>query len=356
MLLSSGKVRLLAIVLFVRQFWTVLVVPAVVRNPSFWFVEQNAAPRANLMIAPASTYDDEWKTTSFPSFKDTGVIFFYHIPRTGGTTIRNTLLQGLVQKNLTYFRAFRPKDTRTVNDRIQAIVNGSRVELLLVELHGHVPGLPVWREYLHQWRTTAARTSSKNNHTIIPLFAFTVLREPAAFHVSYLHHFHSPRCTWAWCEPDLVQDDTTSDDPNQILARARPNHQCHLLGHGQEGNKKLKKKKNQPNHSWTDATDSWETVQRDLHAHWDWVGTTEGLQRLTLSVLSRILVQNCTVWRNMESFNARRRDNATTSVSLLLDSTTFGVSSALRDLSPQDVELYNWARSREQKKFKALQC
>ena len=109
-----------------------------------------------------------------------------------------------------------------MNNWIPNTLNGTRKELLFLELHGDIPPLSKMHELLQQWRHAA------NQHKV-PFFAFMLLREPVSFHVSYFAQFHKPSCKQHWCEPKTYPQTQKDFLKHGIY----PNHQCEILAHGQ---------------------------------------------------------------------------------------------------------------------------
>lgn len=299
----------------------------------------------------ASTADDKLKVNlpvqrnkraflalpAMPIFLDTGIVLFYHIPKTGGTTVRNNLQQ---HGNVTVFRALRRKDIATMDQLVEAVLERSRKHVLFIELHGNMPGLPDLQQQLQNWRRRAAQQN-------IPFFAFTLLREPVAFHVSYFVHFHSLGCHWNWCERQLY--DTSRVDA--LLQHAiQPHHQCHILWYGQRGNKQ-RSATPQPI-----SSEQCRRIHTDYLANdWDWVGTTEQLQNVTLPLLAHMLFQNASLGREMPAWNQRTANNNNTSTPLIrvgdLNETT---RQMIQAASSWDVTMYNNYRHRERMVMLAL--
>lgn len=213
--------------------------------------------------------------STFMSSKGGIVVVFYHVPRTGGTTIRENM-----QPFVSLFRVVKPRDWVEAERRIANVFQGSG-EKLLVELHGTIPGLVVLRERVQNWRNQSETSS-------VPLFTFTLVREPVSFSCSYFHHFHHPRCVWNWCERGTYpQDDAATFDEN-LLKTVVPNHQCKLLLLGQRESKK--RAFTSPDVVTTERCQN-ELVPL-LEQDWDWVGTTETLQTSTLPLLTRIMLKD----------------------------------------------------------------
>lgn len=198
-----------------------------------------------------------------------GLVIFYHLPKTGGTFVRDTL----IQNNIPVERVFSSKQLlgNKYGDRIQKLLTGEASELLVLELHGRFDGIPqlpirTWRDMAHQHG--------------VPFFAFTLLRDPVAFHDSYFYFFHRPGCEYRWCEPNIYDE----MNENNLLDSLVPNKQCELLYHGQ-----LELKWNiTEDRSVSKA--QCDVVEKVLSDDWNWVGTTEQISKTTMPILFRLLL------------------------------------------------------------------
>ena len=163
---------------------------------------------------------------TLPDFSSGGLVFFLHIPKTGGTTIRRNIEQFdhihyVFAKNYSTYWETAPlvEDMiGTENGKSYKSNNKNEIQnnntILFYEIHATTaPSFYKLRKRLRRWRETASR----NNVTI---FFFTILRSSLPYAIS--------------------QDE------------------CHL-------------------------------VQKELFDSMDWVGTTEGLSNETLPLLRNLL-------------------------------------------------------------------
>lgn len=192
-----------------------------------------------------------------------GVILFYHVPKTGGTTI---------EKLFNTTRVFSINQFLNLWDtKVKSILSRQQQELFFIELHGNIAGIQAWSHHIHLYQSLA------NIHGT-NFFAFTLIREPIAFTVSYFTYFHHPSCEARWCEADLYDLTETN-----LLQAGIHNRQCEIFFHGQRELKKL------PSRSDRSVTrQRCEQVQATLRADW-YVGTTETMSVDILPKLSEMV-------------------------------------------------------------------
>jgi len=246
---------------------------------------QNLCTQLALMRSPPSF------GLSSSDLSNGGVILFYHLPRTGGTTIR---------ESFDVVRLSRPRQFHQVDEAIE-----SENSTTLFEMHGNIPGLPALEEQISTWKSKAAQ---KN----IPFHMFTTLRDPVDHQVSYFLHFHGLRCKWSWCEKDLYEV-----SPENLLQASIPNRQCSILYHGQS------ERKTETPPAVTD--EQCNQVSQLLQKHMTWIGMTDSLPDTTLPLLAKLLKVPFVKAHS----NARRK-------SLKLDEQ---MTARLRSLSSMDAKL-----------------
>ena len=223
--------------------------------------------------------------------KGGGVIIFWHLAKTGGTTVRK---QCATLPGVDYMMLVTPQDyeggAQTIADRLTPLSvantggtseneiyrtetenvdqhNHSRSHTLFVELHGmNSPTVLGMEPHLQQWRQLSEQHGT-------PLFIFTILREPVSYSISFFNFFHQH----------------VTEQPSEYdLMRNSFNRQCHTLAAP-------------PGQSRTACAQ----LYHKFYQYFDWVGTTESLTTETLPLLQHL-------FRHKES-QTRFATNATSS-------------------------------------------
>lgn len=215
-------------------------------------------------------YDDNETKKTLPSFAKGGIIFFLHIPMTEGETIRQALQNGQGQYLLSDNRYKFDKYKRQM---MQYIKYGTNNEVVVFELHASdSPSLLEISARLRQWKSRAL----KNN---VPFFAFTVVREPLDFAVSFFNFYHGMNHT----DPHYLFYANPSEQ--DYLDRAVFNPQCGFLA---KGDTLFRDPLEQQSLQRTDCESVYQTLMEDM----DWVGTTERLSDETIPLLRYLLGVN----------------------------------------------------------------
>lgn len=237
---------------------------------------------------------------TLPSFAhgNGGVILFYHVAKTGGTTVRS-IFQKKAQHGFTYMRyscasGLKKKGSNStlntnecfardwckmqfakLTETIQLALSKTpkHQPTLLLEIHGGLPGLDVIVRYIQKWRDQSAESGK-------PFFAFTLVREPIAFSVSYFKAFHV-NCNWVWCEKFAK---TSSYSPQALMDSLISNRQCFFLHY-------LSAVQGMKPHFYKCARTRDQCIELygRLANTLDWIGTTENLSYDTIPILQHLL-------------------------------------------------------------------
>jgi len=233
-----------------------------------------------------------------PNFRDPkvgGLMVFYHVAKTGGTAIRNIFERmakdrpnDFVSRRITIFDPtydtwpVRKRDTcppinnkarhrmRHLLPTVESLLQSEEPErTILLEIHGGEYGLKAMAEHINEWR----KKSNKNSR---PFFAFTLLRNPVDFSVSYFNYFHYG-CSEPWC--DVQYDDASEDNLIKSIDR-HSNLQCFFLLHDLHASfyERCKPTETECN-----------TIYQILKESLDWVGTTENISSETIPLVTYML-------------------------------------------------------------------
>lgn len=211
---------------------------------------------------------------SLPSMNETGgAIFFYHMQKTGGVTIRKAIWRQ--DRSKIHFARLSPEPESFLicSDVLHQYLlrkNTNSTRIQFFEHHGGNESVFDMLPHFEKWRNASKSTG-------IPLFIFTLLREPVSHAISHFNFFH--------VAPGTPPYDHILYEPTEtnLKSLATSEHQLRMLAHGGEGRSML------------DVTfdDEWEqkTLQV-LHDHFSWIGTTEQLSQVTLPLLSWLVLGN----------------------------------------------------------------
>ncbi len=208
---------------------------------------------------------------SLPTMNVTGgVVFYYHMQKTGGVTIRKAISRQ--DHRRVKFTRIPPElegfveCSDIVHQHLQGNITNTRVHFL--EHHGGGESILDMVPHFEKWHRASRSTG-------IPLFIFTLLREPAAHAISHFNFFHVP--------PGTPPYDHDLHEPTEFNLRthATSEHQLRMLAHGGEGRSLLD----------VDFDDEWENKTLDvLQTYFGWIGATEQLSQVTLPLLGWLVV------------------------------------------------------------------
>ena len=296
---------------------------------------------------------------SLPDFSNGGIVIFYHIYKTGGSTV-GKLLHELTEENKKIHHAGRHIDNTEpdIDNTEKDIDNGggdmekaklnvfqramespatmfftmirkhidwegdcvrtldlasTKKKLVLLELHVEDPApkfqsLVELTPTIDRWRAEADRRG-------VGFFAFTLVREPVAHALSFFNFFHVGNKAG---RPPPTRFDHDFWNPFKPLAPTErqflrsyyaKNRQCRMLHSDPQSTYAAPKRLIWKDHQATDKEIAElhqpceiDKVHDTLFQSLDWVGTTENLQNETLPLLTKIVVNDPSIGRNNKPF------------------------------------------------------
>jgi len=190
------------------------------------------------------------------------IIFFFHVPKTGGETIRESMsFYGIKQR-------LRVTDDNTYRFFTEKLMSGwndgtTKVEgNIFIEIHGSTnPQLFIQK--LPEWRTSLASVGIK-------VFAFTMLREPLSWYISAFNFL---------CVQGTSECGETAISHNGLVDSASPNPQCSFFMHGWS----IPFLEQDKDHPPVTSNECYR-IRQQLKRNFDWVGTTENFEE-TMTVM-----------------------------------------------------------------------
>jgi len=202
-----------------------------------------------------------------------GIVFFLHIPKTGGTTMR-----AFLQKHADQLHVARNSHgwQGMIQQMDEAVVNGTDGKLIAFETHDqNVPSYRQLSPKLREWK----RKAKENN---VSFFMATLLRESVSMQISSFNYYYV--APWKKLANDTVQDfhDTLLYNP-----------QCSFLQEGGVffGNLDRKRPELRDTRNRLNAAlrkEHCDAVYTTLLEDMDWVGTTEQIKTETLPLFHHL--------------------------------------------------------------------
>lgn len=216
-----------------------------------------------------------------------GIIFFFHGPKTGGTTIRDNFQNAqnfpMIDFTGVYVSRQWKRVQKQVQEKLQVSPNSSTNKtILFVEIHNRQR--PSWMmdiaPRVQQWKHEAKEQG-------IPFYAFTLLRDPVDLAISYFNYFHVlggifgdermlPQVNGtveSFRQVVLHEPSSSLSPPSSTSNQQHFNPQClyFLKGELVETTRPT-------------ARDC-QRVQQSLHETMDWIGDTKTMSHDTLPLL-----------------------------------------------------------------------
>jgi len=276
-------------------------------------------------------HDDANGKRSIPKMhSDGGFILFLHVPKTGGTTIRDAMMtksdllveyhfvSGRKLFNQANIKAMKYLTSPSPSNRNESSQQ-SRRKTFFLEIHGRdSPNLLELMDTIQTYRDMA------HQHNI-PIFTFSILREPMAFAISYFNFFYVQR------GPNPYFRQVEPNESNLVELNLY-NPQCQFLSRGEMSLRLPSSSKAIP------TEEECLSVYDALIKQMDWVGTTEQLDGTTLPLLRKVLGS---LPASTLSFPSRQVSRQTKNESVAPHELSPTAVGTLRDMSRLDQDLYD---------------
>ena len=234
-------------------------------------VDGCAGSCSSVLAVSSGTIIQEKQDTKFlPSFQQGGIIFFLHVPKTGGVSVRKALEKGkgeyILSDNHRKFNHYKQKLAYYTK-------HGTQGKVVVFELHASdSPTLMQVSSRLHKWRATAKQHN-------VPFFAFTVLREPVSMAVSFFNFYYGMDHHDSHYQ--YFEDPSEQDFVNNTVF----NPQCGFLA---KSDRIFYQKREQQLVQRRDCDAAYTSLRHNM----DWIGATDLLSSETFPLLRTLIGSN----------------------------------------------------------------